>query len=40
MPMTKKGEKIKRNMRAHYGKKKVERVFWASKAKGTTKGVD
>jgi hypothetical protein len=45
MPMTPKGKKIKKAMKAFYKKKtgsskKGERVFWASKAKGTTKGVD
>ena len=40
MPLTKKGRKIKKSMRATYGKKKGERVFWASKEKGTIKGVD
>jgi len=40
MPLTKKGKKIKKAMRATYGKKKGERVFWASKNKGKIKGVD
>ena len=40
MPLTKKGEKIKRKMKKTYGKKKAERVFYASKNKGTIKGVD
>jgi len=40
MPLTKKGRKIKKAMRATYGKKKGERVFWASKNKGTIAGVD
>jgi len=40
MPLTKKGRKIKKAMRATYGKKKGERVFWASKQKGSIKGVD
>lgn len=37
---TKKGKKIKKSMRASYGKKKGEHVFWASKKAGTVKGVD
>ncbi len=40
MPLTRKGRKIKRAMRAQYGKKKGERVFYASRNKGTIKGVD
>ena len=45
MPLTKKGKKIKKAMRAFYRKKtgsskKGERVFWASKEEGTIKGVD
>jgi hypothetical protein len=40
MPMTKKGKKIMNSMKATYGKKKGERVFWKSKNKGTIKGVD
>ena len=40
MPLTKKGKKIKRRMRATYGKKKGERVFWASKEESTITGVD
>ena len=41
MPLTKKGRKIKKAMRATYpSKKKAENVFWASKQKGTIKGVD
>ena len=39
MPLTKKGQKIKRAMRTQYGKKKGERVFYASENKGTIKGV-
>lgn len=38
-PLTKKGRKIKANMEAEYGKKKGERVFYASENKGTIKGV-
>jgi len=39
MPLTKKGQKIKRAMTKQYGSKKAgERVFYASKNKGTIKG--
>jgi len=38
MFLTKKGKKIKRAMRKHYGKKKGERVFYASQNKGVIKG--
>lgn len=38
MPLTKKGEKIKRAMKAQYGEEKGERVFYASQNKGTIKG--
>lgn len=40
MPLTKKGAKIERNMEKEYGKKKGESVFYASKNKGTIKGVE
>lgn len=40
MPITKKGKKIKRAMTKQYGEEKGERVFYASKNKGTIKGVD
>jgi len=40
MPLTKKGKKIKARMKKTYGKKKAERVFYASKNKGKIKGVD
>lgn len=40
MPMTKKGEKIMRNMMKEYGQKKGKEVFYASKNKGTIKGVE
>ena len=40
MPLTPKGEKIKEKMEKTYGKKKAERVFYASKNKRTIKGVD
>lgn len=39
MPETKKGRKIKRAMKRQYGKKKGERVFYASANKGTITGV-
>ena len=41
MPLTVKGKKIKKAMRATYkNKKKGEQVFWASKNKGKITGVD
>lgn len=40
MPLTKKGAKIKKNMEKTYGSKEGEKVFYASKNKGTIKGVD
>ena len=40
MPLTKKGQKIKAAMTAHYGAGKGERVFYASRNKGTISGVD
>ncbi|MFH1626295.1 MAG: hypothetical protein ABID54_14240 [Pseudomonadota bacterium] len=39
MPKTKKGQKIYRKMLKTYGKKKAKKVFYASKKKGTIKGV-
>lgn len=39
MPLSKKGKKIKAAMVAGYGKKKGERVFYASENKGKIKGV-
>lgn len=39
MPKTKKGHKIMRSMTKTYGKKKGTKVFYASKNKGTIKGV-
>lgn len=38
MPLTKRGRKIKRRMRKHYGKKKGTRVYYASQRKGTIRG--
>jgi hypothetical protein len=40
MPMTEKGSKIKSAMQQKYGAKKGEKVFYASKNKGTIKGVE
>jgi len=40
MPLTKRGKKIKKSMRASYGKKKGEQVFWASKNAKKITGVD
>jgi hypothetical protein len=41
MPMTSKGRKIMRAMHKTYkNKKKAKQVFYASKNKGTIKGVD
>jgi hypothetical protein len=40
MPLTKKGKKIKAAMMEEYGKKRGEQVFYASRNKGTIKGVD
>lgn len=39
MPLSKKGKKIKREMKMFYGKKKGESVFYASEKAGTIKGV-
>lgn len=39
MPLTKKGNEIKRAMDKEYGDKKGEQVFYASKNAGTIKGV-
>lgn len=40
MPLTKKGKEIKKAMSKEYGSKKGEQVFYASKNKGTIKGVE
>ena len=40
MPLTKKGRKIKKAMQKQYGKKKGEKIFYASRNAGTIKGVD
>lgn len=39
MPLSKKGRKIKRKMRAFYGPEKGREVFYASEKAGTIKGV-
>lgn len=38
--MTKKGKKIMSEMKKEYGKEKGKKVFYASKNKGTIKGVE
>jgi hypothetical protein len=38
MPLTKKGKKIKNAMQEQYGKKKGEKVFYASQNAGTISG--
>ncbi len=40
MPLTNKGRKIMSAMRKQYGKKRAERVFYASRNSGKLKGVD
>jgi hypothetical protein len=40
MPLTSKGEEIKSAMAKQYGPEKGEKVFYASKNKGTISGVD
>lgn len=40
MPKTKKGTKILKKMKEEYGEEKGEQVFYASKNKGTIKGVE
>lgn len=40
MPLTRKGNKIMRNMKDEYGAKKGESVFYASKNAGKLKGVE
>lgn len=39
MPLNTKGKKIKAAMKKEYGKKKGEKVFYASENKGVIKGV-
>ena len=40
MPLTNKGRKIMKSMKGQYGKKEGEKVFYASRNKGTIKGVE
>ena len=40
MPLNKKGKKIMRAMKDQYGEKEGKAVFYASKNKGTIKGVE
>ena len=40
MPLNKKGKEIIKSMKKQYGAKKGETVFYASKNKGTIKGVE
>ena len=40
MPLKKKGKKILKKMEKTYGKKKAKKVLYASKTKGTIKGID
>ena len=40
MPLTEKGEEIKRNMQKEYGTKKGEQVLYASRNAGTISGID
>lgn len=39
MPLNKKGKKIKKTMEKEYGKKKGEKIFYASENKGTIKNI-
>jgi len=39
MPLTSKGETIKKAMQKQYGEEKGKQVFYASESKGTIKGV-
>lgn len=39
MPLTKKGEKVKKALQKEYGKKKGESVLYAMEKKGTAKGL-
>lgn len=40
MPLTEKGHEIMGSMKKEYGAKKGEQVFYASRNKGTIKGVE
>lgn len=39
MPLTKKGQKVKAEMKKEYGAKKGEQVFYATENKGKIKGL-
>lgn len=39
MPLTRKGRKIRAEMREEYGKKKGDQVFYASENKGKIRGL-
>jgi hypothetical protein len=39
MPLTKKGQKVRRTMRDRYGKERGDRVFYATERKGSLKGL-
>ena len=39
MPLNKKGKKIMKSMKKQYGKKRGEKIFYASKNKGVIKRV-
>ena len=39
MPLNSKGKKVMASMKKHYGSKKGRKVFYASRNKGTIKGV-
>ena len=40
MPLTDKGKKIMKSMQKQYGKKKAEKIFYASKNAGKISGVE
>tara|TARA_R100000963_G_scaffold30163_1_gene21422 strand:+ start:221 stop:355 length:135 start_codon:yes stop_codon:yes gene_type:complete len=40
MPLTKKGKKVMSSMKKKYGTKKGQKVFYASRNKGSIKGVE
>ena len=40
MPLNEKGRNIMKSMKKQYGEKRGETVFYASKNKGTIKGVE
>lgn len=40
MPLTQKGEEIKKNLEKEYGPKKAEQVLYAGKNAGTFTGID